>query len=400
MPDFEYTARDLQGQKKVGTISAATEREAINLLSGKSLFPISVSTDEAKRTVYRSKGVKGQVMAATYAQLASLLRSGVPMLRSLAVIREQASNPTLTQILDDIYTAVEDGQPMADAMQRYPRVFSEMAVNMTRAGAEGGFLEDALERVAHFTEQQEDLKSRTIGALAYPVFLGGIGSLIVAALIIFFVPKFGELFETLRERGELPVLTDWLLWLSDTLNRWWWLLLIGIVGSYLVLMERLRSDEGRRTADYWKMKLPLVGNIFQSLAVARFCRVLGTLLNNGVPILKSLGISREAAGNRMLSEAIEEASENISSGASLAKPLASSGYFPKTVVEMIAVAEESNTLDKVLVEIADGLEKRTSRRLDLVVRLLEPLMLLVLAGAVLFVVIALLLPVIKMSSTI
>jgi general secretion pathway protein F/type IV pilus assembly protein PilC len=289
---------------------------------------------------------------------------------------------------------------MADAMQRYPRVFSEMAVNMTRAGAEGGFLEDALERVAHFTEQQEDLKSRTIGALAYPVFLGGIGSLIVAALIVFFVPKFGELFETLRERGELPVLTDWLLWLSDTLNRWWWLLLIGIVGSYLVLMERLRSDEGRRTADYWKMKLPLVGNIFQSLAVARFCRVLGTLLNNGVPILKSLGISREAAGNRMLSEAIEEASENISSGASLAKPLASSGYFPKTVVEMIAVAEESNTLDKVLVEIADGLEKRTSRRLDLVVRLLEPLMLLVLAGAVLFVVIALLLPVIKMSSTI
>lgn len=400
MPDFDYTARDLQGQKKVGTISAATEREAISLLSGKSLFPISVSTDEAKRTVYRSKGVKGQVMAATYAQLASLLRSGVPMLRSLAVIREQASNPTLKQVLDDIYTAVEDGQPMADGMQRYPRVFSEMAVNMTRAGAEGGFLEDALERVAHFTEQQEDLKSRTVGALAYPVFLGTIGSLIVAALIIFFVPKFGELFETLRERGELPVLTDWLLWLSDTLNRWWWLLLIGMVSLYVVLMERLRTDEGRRTADYLKMKLPLVGNILQSLAVARFCRVLGTLLNNGVPILKSLGISREAAGNRMLSEAIEEASENISSGASLAQPLASSGYFPKTVVEMIAVAEESNTLDKVLVEIADGLEKRTSRRLDLVVRLLEPLMLLVLAGAVLFVVIALLLPVIKMSSTI
>ncbi len=400
MPDFDYTARDLQGQKKVGTISAATEREAINLLSGKSLFPITVSTDEAKRTVYRSKGVKGQVMAATYAQLASLLRSGVPMLRSLAVIREQASNPTLKQVLDDIYTAVEDGQPMADGMQRYPRVFSEMAVNMTRAGAEGGFLEDALERVAHFTEQQEDLKSRTVGALAYPVFLGAIGSLIVAALIIFFVPKFGELFETLRERGELPVLTDWLLWLSDTLNRWWWLLLIGMVSLYVVLRERLRTDEGRRTADYLKMKLPLVGNILQSLAVARFCRVLGTLLNNGVPILKSLGISREAAGNRMLSEAIEEASENISSGASLAQPLASSGYFPKTVVEMIAVAEESNTLDKVLVEIADGLEKRTSRRLDLVVRLLEPLMLLVLAGAVLFVVIALLLPVIKMSSTI
>ncbi len=400
MPDYAYTARDLQGQKQHGTISASTEREAMNLLSNQSLFPISVTSDEAERTVHRGRKVKGQVMAATYSQLASLLRSGVPMLRSLAVIREQASNPTLTQVMDDIYVAVEDGQPMADAMESYPRVFSEMAVNMTRAGAEGGFLEDALERVAYFTEQQEDLKSRTVGALAYPVFLGSVGSLIVVALVVFFVPKFGELFETLRDRGELPVLTEWLLWLSDTLNRYWLLLLGLCFGAFFAFRVRLQSEEGRRLIDSWKMRLWLVGPIFQSLAVARFCRVLGTLLHNGVPILKSLGISREAAGNRMLSEAIEEASENITSGASLSRPLAASGYFPKTVVEMIAVAEESNTLDRVLVEVADGLEKRTARRLDLVVRLLEPIMLLVLAGAVLLVVIALLLPVIKMSSTI
>ncbi|MDP7205737.1 MAG: type II secretion system F family protein, partial [Pirellulaceae bacterium] len=146
--------------------------------------------------------------------------------------------------------------------------------------------------------------------------------------------------------------------------------------------------------------IPLAGAIFQNLAVARFCRVLGTLLRNGVPILKSLEISREAAGNRVLSEAIDQASENITAGESLAKPLAASGHFPRTVVEMISVAEESNTLDEILVDIADGLETRTSRHLTLLVRLLEPIMLLVLAGAVLFVVIALLLPVIKMSSTI
>ena len=400
MPDFAYTARDMQGQKMTGTISASTEREAINLLSGQSLFPIAVSSDEAQRTVHRGKRVKGQVMASTYAQLASLLRSGVPMLRSLAVIREQASNPTLKQIMDDIYTAVEDGQSIADAMEAYPRVFSEMAINMSRAGGEGGFLEDALERVAHFTEQQEDLKSRTMGALAYPVFLGTVGSLIVMALIIFFVPKFEGLFAALRDKNQLPLLTEWLLWTSDLFNRWWLLFLLMGVLCYFTLQVRLSSAAGRRTLDRWKVRLPLVGSIFQSLAVARFCRVLGTLLRNGVPILKSLGISREAAGNRMLSEAIEEASENISSGASLARPLAASGYFPKTVVEMIAVAEESNTLDKVLVEIADGLEKRTARRLDLVVRLLEPIMLLVLAGAILLVVVALLLPVIKMSSTI
>ena len=143
-----------------------------------------------------------------------------------------------------------------------------------------------------------------------------------------------------------------------------------------------------------------MGNIFLSLAVARFCRVLGTLLHNGVPILRSLEISQDAAGNRVLSEAVEQASENITSGDSLATPLSSSGHFPNTVVEMIAVAEESNTLDSVLVDIADGLEKQTSRRLDLAVRLLEPIMLLILAGIVLLVVIALLLPIFKMSSTI
>ena len=149
-----------------------------------------------------------------------------------------------------------------------------------------------------------------------------------------------------------------------------------------------------------KIKVPLVGVIFQNLAVARFCRVLGTMLRNGVPILKSLDVSGDAAGNRVLSGAIEEASENISSGQSLAKPLAACGHFPITVVEMISVAEESNTLDSVLVEIADGLERRTQRRLELLVRLIEPIMLLLLAGVVLVVVLALLMPVIKMSATV
>jgi general secretion pathway protein F/type IV pilus assembly protein PilC len=162
---------------------------------------------------------------------------------------------------------------------------------------------------------------------------------------------------------------------------------------------RVQTPEGRRTADYLRIKLPMVGPIFLSFAVARFCRVLGTLLHNGVPILKALEISRDAAGNKILTEAIAKASENISSGQSLAVPLGSSGHFPKMVVEMIAVAEESNTLDSVLVGLADDLEKRTSRQLDLFVRLLEPIMLIILAGVVLVIVIALLVPVIKMSST-
>jgi general secretion pathway protein F/type IV pilus assembly protein PilC len=162
---------------------------------------------------------------------------------------------------------------------------------------------------------------------------------------------------------------------------------------------RLETEEGKRVRDLVKLRIPLLGPILLSLAVARFCRVLGTLLHNGVPILRSLEISRDAAGNRILSTAIKEASENISSGEALAKPLAACGHFPPTVVEMIAVAEESNTLEKVLIDVADGLERRTARRLDLFVKLLEPMMLLVLATIVLFVVVGLLLPIMKMSST-
>ncbi|MEE2685748.1 MAG: type II secretion system F family protein [Planctomycetota bacterium] len=400
MPEFSYTARDLAGEKVSGQISAASQREALNLLSGRSLFPLSVTAGSVSTSDLARKRVKGQVMAMTYSQLSSLLKSGVPLLRSLRIIQEQTSDKTLKLILGEIHMKVEDGRALADAMTGYPRAFSEMAVNMARAGSEGGFLEEALDRVARFTEQQEDLKSETIGALAYPLFLGTIGSLIVAALIIFFVPRFGEMFDSLRARGELPVLTDWLLAFSNLLRQWWMVIVFFLAIMFVFLRYQLQTESGRRFGDALKLRIPLAGAIFQNLAVARFCRVLGTLLRNGVPILKSLEISREAAGNRVLSEAIDQASENITAGESLAKPLAASGHFPRTVVEMISVAEESNTLDEILVDIADGLETRTSRHLTLLVRLLEPIMLLVLAGAVLFVVIALLLPVIKMSSTI
>ncbi|MFO0903632.1 MAG: type II secretion system F family protein [Pirellulales bacterium] len=400
MPDFAYVARNSQGVKVTGTVSAASEKEAAAMIVGQSLFPVNVSVSKSATAFLQSKKVRGQVMAVVYSQMAALLRSGVPLLRALAVLREQSSLPVLKEVLSDVHSRIESGSTLAEAVARHPGAFSEMAINMIRAGGEGGFLEDALERVAQFTEQQEDLKGRTLGALAYPIFLGTVGTLVVMGLMIFFVPKFATLFDNLRARGELPAATEALLWISDTMRTWWWIAgLAGAVG-YIFLRNWLATPQGRYISDRLKLKTPVLGSIYQALAVSRFCRVLGTLLKNGVPILRSLEISREAAGNKLLSEAIEKASENISSGQSLAEPLAASGYFPKAVVEMIAVAEESNTLDKVLVEIADGLEKTTFRRLDLVVRLLEPLMLLVLATIVLIVVIALLMPVIKMSGTV
>jgi len=400
MPDFAYIARDRGGQKVAGTISAASVRDAVAALDARALFPVRVEAGEQQQTLVRRRGgrVRPQLIATFYTQLASLLRSGVPLLRSLALLQEQTSHAGLKQILEEVYAQVEDGATLAEAMGRFPKAFHEMAVSMVRAGGEGGFLEEALERISQFTENQQDLKSRTVGALAYPILLAAFGTVVVTVLVVFFVPQFEVLFGRLREQGQLPVLTEGLLWVSNTATSWWglgFLVLLLVVGFYLHTV--LRTDEGRLWRDRWKLKLPVVGPIFKNMAVARFCRVLGTMLRNGVPILRALEISSDATGNKVLAAAILDAAENVTAGESLARPLATSGHFPGTVVEMISVAEEANNLEKVLTDIADSLERQTWRRLDLFVRMLEPVMLLILASIVLVVAIALLLPMLKMS---
>ncbi len=403
MPTFAYTARDMSGKQISGTLDAAGEREASTMLAERSLFPVSVkdatTTSSIPGMAGRKKKVSGQTMALFYSQLASLLRAGVPMIRSLNVLAQQSGSATLKEVIVEVKGRVEDGEPLGDAMAKFPKVFSDMGCNMVRAGSEGGFLEDALERVGAFTELQEDLKGRTVSAMAYPIFLFSVGSLVLSALLVFFVPKFDMLFERLRKKGEMPAMTEWLLSFSAMLQSYGWILIILAVIALVVINIKLKSDAGKDLADKIKLKIPVLGDILMSLAVARFCRVLGTLLANGVPILRSLEIAGSAAGNRLLSQSITDATENIKSGESLATPLRNSGYFPQSVAEMISVGEESNSLDTVLPDIADSLEKTTFRRLDLFVRLLEPMMLLVMAILVLGVVLALLVPVLKSSTT-
>lgn len=399
MPDYAYVARDARGQKKTGVITANSQQDVLMQLDSQKLLPTEITVTKAAGSL-NNKKVSGQIMANTYNQLASLLRSGVPLLRSLTVIASQTKKPALKGVLEEIKAKVEDGEPLPVSMARYPRVFSDMAVNMVRAGNEGGFLEESLERVAAFTEQQEDLKGRAAGALAYPIFLGCVGITVVTVLIVFFVPKFEDLFAGLRAKGELPAATDMLLSFSKMLQSYWWVILGTIFLSVVAVMQFLQTESGKVWFDWLKIKFPLFGSIFLSLAVARFCRVLGTLLGNGVPILKSLDISSRAAGNRILAQSIQKASENITAGEKLATPLASSGHFPNQVVEMISVAEESNTLEKVMVQISDSLERTTFRRMDILVRLIEPIMLLLMAMMVFFIVLALMVPLLNSSGAV
>ncbi|MCH8922706.1 MAG: type II secretion system F family protein [Planctomycetes bacterium] len=401
MTDFAYIARDRMGQRVNGRVSAGSQRDALALLDARALYPLEVTAEEAKAAKGKFKRVRPQLVATTYNQLSSLLRSGVPLLRSLELLRDQTSHSGLRFVLGEVSARVEDGATLAEALATFPQVFGEMALNMIRAGGEGSFLEEALERVAEFTENQQDLKGRTMGAIAYPMVLAVFGTGVVTVLLVFFVPLFEDLFSRLRERGELPMLTEWMLTLSASLRGWWGLvilLVIGSTGAYLSMA--LRTEQGRVLCDRVKLRLPIVGTIFRNMAVARFCRVLGTMLHNGVPIIRSLEVSAEATGNRVLQRAITEAAENVTAGESLAAPLSASGQFPSTVVEMIAVSEEAANMDSVLNDIADSLEKLTWRRLELFVRLLEPLMLLILAAAVLIAALALLLPMFKMTAVV
>jgi type II secretory pathway component PulF len=400
MPEFAYIARDLTGNRVEGTLAAGTEREVIASLSARELFPLKVAAADGRAATAKSPRVRARVMATTYGQLSALLKSGVPLLRSLEVLRQQTQNKSLKIVLEDVHSRVQEGDTLADAMARHPRAFGELAVSIVRAGGEGGFLEEALDRLARFTEQQDELKGRVMGALAYPMILFLVGTLVVNGLVIFFVPKFETLFGRLRAKGELPALTDWLLWVSHTLQDYGIFILAGVIIAGVLIRNRLVTEEGRVWLDKWRLKIPVVSSIYLSLAVSRFCRVLGTLLTNGVPIVRSLEISADSTGNRVLAQAVRDASENISAGQSLAEPLSASGHFPVDVVEMIAVAEQSNSLETVLPHVAETLERDTWRRLDLFVRLLEPLMLLLLACVVLIVVIALLVPVLKMSTTV
>jgi len=403
VPEFTYVARKATGDKVTGSLAAASRQEVLAILASQSLFPVEIRAEAPRRQLPGRRRIPMQLLAITYSQLADLLRSGVPLLRALDVLRKQTAHPRLAEILSDIHDRVEDGATLGDAMARFEHIFGEMAVSMIRAGGEGGFLEEALARVAEFTETQDDLRRRTLGAMAYPMMLAVVGLLVVTGLVIFVVPRFEQLFGRLRERGELPALTDWLLWLSNLPWRWdFWFpwggaVLGGLILGGAALGRWLQTEPGRLWRDQVKLRLPVAGGIFLSLSIARFCRVLGTMLRNGVPILRSLQVASDAAGNRVLAEAIKKATENIRAGQNLAGPLAASGHFPPTILAMIAVAEESNTLETVLIQIADSLEKRTWRQLDLAVRLLEPVMLLLLAGAVLLVLVGLLYPMFKMS---
>lgn len=399
MPTFAYKARTQSGQVVEGTLSAESQAAALRQLDERSLLPVVIRERRAGESVLpvpgRGRRLSGAALATLYSQLSDLLRAGVPVLRALDVMARQSRNPVQREILQEVREDVAAGEALADAMAKHPRAFRELHVAMVRAGERGGFLEDVLARIAAFTQRQNELQSKLVGSLIYPAILVLLGSGVVVFLMTFVVPKIRPFLEG-RPEG-LPIMTRIVFGVCDGLRHYGLLGLIGVIVGVLVVMPYFRTPQGRRQLDLLKLRIPLAGAIFRMLAVSRFCRILGTMLQNGVPILQALRISRDSAGNAVLAEAIDEAAESVRKGETLAAPLAASGLFPLDIVSMIAVAEESNNLESVLVQIAETNENRTARLIDVGVRLLEPILLVVMAMLVLVIALALLLPILTIS---
>jgi len=265
---------------------------------------------------------------------------------------------------------------------------------MIQAGERAAFLEEVLRNLAGFLERFEELRSKVLGALIYPALLMGLGVVVMVGALVFFVPK----FEPLLAAAKKPLPTEILFGASRVVRSYWYLLILGGAGAGVFLWVNMKTEKARRRLEGWQLKIPVVGEALRLLAITRLCRILGTMLANGVPLLTALKISQNATGSTILAERVSVATESVRDGKRLSEPLAEGGFFPEQILAMIAVAEESNKLDHVLVQIADTVERRTNRSVDQAVRLIEPLILCLVAAGIGFLALGLLLPIFTMAS--
>jgi type II secretory pathway component PulF len=379
-------------------VPAPSRAAALDAVIQKGLVPATLKEQaeagprSSLRLVPHSGRVSQTDTEAFSRELANLLTAGVPLSRALQILCREASRPAAKKQWSAIHDNVVGGTSLADAMAVFPQSFPSVHVAMVRAGETGGFLEVVLAQIAEFRSRERDLKSKIKGALVYPTVLMVLAGCVLAFLLVYFIPKFSTVFAGFG--ASLPVLTQVIVAVSKIAAAYGPLVLIAAVLSALAVRRALRSEGGRRFMERTMLHVPALGLVLARFALVRFCRMLGTLLGAGVPLVTALRVSREALGNQTLSDAMNVSIEEVQQGKSLAKSLASCPQlFPATVIEMIAVAEESSRLDKELVRLAAAYETDLDRQLRTLVALAEPVMLFVMAAVVGTIVVGMLLPV-------
>jgi general secretion pathway protein F len=408
MPVFEFRGFDVAGKAVKGVRDADSAKGLRALLKREGVLATEVKESGKVDAANAKTGVLGKEVKFTFLervstddlalatrQLATLLQAGVPMVDSLTALIDQTENQVLKRILSKVKTDVNEGMSLGDAFAKH-KPFDHIYVNMVRAGESSGTLDVVLERLADFKEGQARIQGEIISALMYPVVMVFVGIANIGILFTVVIPKITRMFE--NSKIALPIKTQILILISTIVADYWWLLLIIAAASVWLVRRWLRTPLGRERWDAWKLKLPVAGSLVRMIAVARFSRTLGTLLQSGVALLTALDIVKNVVANAVLLKVIETVREAVREGEDIAPPLKRSGEFPPMVTHMVAIGEKSGQLEQMLERVAKAYEQRVDARMKGLMSLLAPALILVMAGAVGFVVFAILEPILQMSS--
>ncbi|MDH3867022.1 MAG: type II secretion system inner membrane protein GspF [Desulfobulbaceae bacterium] len=407
MPVYEYTALDRAGKNVVGIIDADSTVAARQKLRASGKYPVQIKETTAKAKSESAAGfslpslfnrITPDDIHALTRQLATLLNAGIPLVGALDALMEQTTSPPLKKIIAQIKESVNEGNSLTVSLTRHPKLFSNIYINMVRAGEASGSLDVVLERLAEFGEHQQALKGRFQAALVYPVFMAIIGTGVLFFLLSFVVPNLTRIFTEMKQ--VLPLPTTILIWFSDFMRSYWWAILVVIVAIIIGIKEFIKSPKGRHIWDTLKLHLPVIGQINRKIALSRFGRTLGSLLQSGVPLITSLQIVRNIVNNVLIGAVIDEAMEDIQAGKSLNLALSRSIWFPPVFRQMVSVGEQSGDLEGMLHKVADSYEREVETRITGMTALIEPIMILFMAAIVGFIVISILLPIFEMNQMI
>ena len=402
-----YTAMDSMGKEQKGRIVADSENAAMAELKQKGMFPMSVkavvATKKAKKTAGSGFNValgpmviKRKELTVLTRQLAILLSAGLPLIRSLRTLEKQAANPAVKVVLGRTADTVEGGATFADALSQNPKSFDKLYLNMVRAGEASGAMEIILDRLASFMEKAAKIAGKVKSAMIYPIVILSISILAMVGLMIFIVPNFEKIFRDLLGPSEpLPGITMLIIGISNTLVSKWYMYVGGVVGVVLFFVILVKIPQGKWAFDWVKYNVPLFGPIIAKTAVSRFSRTLGTLMSSGVPVLNALAIVKETSGNEVVAGAIQKVHDAVKEGEGIAPPLGKTKVFEEMVVSMVEVGEETGKLPEMLTKIADTYEDEVDNAVGALTSMIEPLMIVLLAGIVGTIVIALFMPLVK-----
>ncbi len=390
---FEYKVRDRSGNLVTGQLIGDSEDLVRRRLREQGLTPIEVRKANAGIRMeinLRPGRVKLKDLAVFCRQFATMVNSGLPILRALAILADQTASKELARILVQVRTDVEQGSSLSGALQKHPKAFNDLFVAMVRAGETGGVLDEVLLDIASTIENEVELRRKIKSAMTYPIVVVILVVLIMAAMLLFIVPQFETIYASLG--SELPLPTRLLLGASKLVRTYWWLVVLGAIGGRYAFRRYKRTPQGRAQVDAVKIRVPVFGPLFHKVALARFSNTFGMLLRSGVPILQAMEIVKETVNNQVIARAVEDVKGSVREGESIAKPLAKHAVFPPMVVQMLAVGEETGAVDTMLEKVASFYNSEVEATVDALTSLIEPLLIAVIGGAVGAAVIALYMP--------